>query len=118
MSLHNLSTTITPDEHAALSYVLNTLRREKAEQKQQALRERRELSADEERVWDRMETAQLWLAAQSERFYEAWNALPAGSHLKEAYSDQVWEWSDRDLVEAPDVDPADVPNFAPPVRPE
>ena len=50
-------------------------------------------------------TASLWLAAQDEKFYQEWEALPAGSHLKEVYSEQVWNWSDRDMAVITETDP-------------
>lgn len=93
MSLHNLNTTITPHEVAALFEVL---------QKSTADDTYREL-------------ANTWIAAQKERLFTEWDLLPEGSHLKEAYSSFVWTWSDRDL-EAMDVE--DLPEGLNFVRPE
>lgn len=89
MSLHNLPTTLTPKEHAALhnAVIRCLLNGDKDEQLQQDC-----------------ELAGQWLAAQAERFYQAWEQLPEGSHLKEAYRDQVWTWSDRDLEAIPEGD--------------
>ena len=66
-------------------------------------------------LWTECNTARLWLTAQSERFYEEWTALPAGSHLKAAYDDEVWTWSDRDLEAMPETDPAELAKL---VRPD
>ena len=113
MSLHNLNTTITPAERNALDFVLNTLRRQVAEKRQALMASRQRPSADDDLLWDKIETAELWLKAQNEKFFQAWEALPQGSHLKEAYSDQVWYWSDRDLVgvEDEEEDDSPTPNF-------
>ena len=98
MTLHNLQTTITPAEHTALHNVLSEVRGVLQAKKDRAVIQREALSPEEQRAYEEAETAALWLAAQAERFYEEWASLPSGSHLKEAYADQVWTWSDRDLA--------------------
>ena len=98
MSLHNLKTTVTPAEHTALFNAVTAIHRQVGEREQKALDERTELSSADRYLLRNCETALLWLNAVSEQLYEEWVALPAGSHLKEAYSDQVWTWSDRDLA--------------------
>ena len=95
MSLHNLNTTITPHEVAALFEVL---------QKSQADDTYKELAAG-------------WIAAQKERLFTEWEMLPEGSHLKEAYSSFVWTWSDRDL-EAMDAEVPEGLNFVRPTKPD
>ena len=45
------------------------------------------------------EAAYKWLAYVRESLYNNWQALPDGSHLKDAYRDEVWSWSDLDLAE-------------------
>ena len=117
MSLHNLNTTITPAERNALDFVLNTLRRQAADKRQALITTRQRPSADDDLLWDKLETAELWIKAQNEKFFQAWEALPQGSHLKEAYSDQVWNWSDRDLVSTDEPEEEDL-NFMKPMRPE
>lgn len=71
MSLHNLNTTLTPAEFAELQELANR---------------------SDKRL------AKCWVAAQAEAFYQEWKVLPDGCHLKEAYRDEVWTWSDRDLA--------------------
>ena len=98
MTLHNLQTTITPAEHTALHNAVTHVRLALQAKKDEALAKREALSPEEQRAYEEAETAALWLAAQAERLYEEWLALPPGSHLKQAYADQVWTWSDRDLA--------------------
>ena len=117
MSLHNLHTTLTPAEHTALYNAVTHVRLAMQAKKSAALESREELSTADQYLYDNCETAALWLAAQSEKLYKEWEALPEGSHLKEAYAEQVWTWSDRDLAAKPDA-PEDGWNFAPPVRPQ
>ena len=62
------------------------------------VRDRETLTDAEYRRLDAAERANRWLAAQSELLYNEWESLPEGSHLKAAYSDRVWTWSDRDLT--------------------
>lgn len=112
MSLHNLETTLTPDEHTALFNAVMHVRLELGDKKREALAKREELGMADQYLYDNCETAALWLAAQSEKLYQEWAALPAGSHLKEAYSEHVWTWSDRDLAAIPEADLTDL------VRPE
>ena len=76
MSLHNLYTTLTPAEFAELQELANKSGKR---------------------------LAKRWVAAQAEAFYQEWEALPDGSHLKGIYRDEVWTWSDRDLAAMDDV---------------
>ena len=98
MSLHNLSTTITPAEHAALFNAVTATHSVVGKRQREALDNRTPLSSQDQCLLRDCEAALLWLNAQSERFYQEWAALPNGSHLKSAYADQVWTWSDRDLA--------------------
>ena len=109
MSLHNLDTTLTPDEHNALSNVVTRLRLAMGDKKREALNKREELSMSDQYLYNCCETAHLWLTNQSEKFYKEWESLPAGSHLKEAYSERVWTWSDRDLEAMTNTAPTDTP---------
>jgi hypothetical protein len=93
--LHNHQTTVTPHEvaclHNALGYAAKAV---------QAKRDADEPLTD----WDwlveqQTTTAQRWLANVKESLWSSWVELPEGSHLKEAYRDEVWTWSDRDLAE-------------------
>ena len=94
MTLHNHNTQVTPHEvaclHNALSYTRKAV---------QAKRDAGETLTD----WDWLveqhtETATRWLASVKETLYAEWVNLPEGSHLKDAYSSEVWTWSDRDLA--------------------
>ena len=116
MSLHNLDTTLTPAEHTALCNAVTAIHQQVAERRAKALEERTELDSADVYLLQNCETALLWLNAQSEKLYQEWVALPAGSHLKEAYADQVWTWSDRDLVAA--VPPTDDGSLEAFTRPE
>ena len=40
---------------------------------------------------------QTWLGYVNSQLFDAWTALPNGSHLKEAYRDQIWAFDDQDL---------------------
>ena len=42
--------------------------------------------------------AYKWLAYVKGIVYSNWQDLPAGSHLKSAYADDVWSLDDSDLV--------------------
>lgn len=100
VALHNYSTTVTPQEvsclHNALSYVQAVLR---------AKREAGEKPTDGEWLVEiEAKTAARWLANVKEGLYSEWAALPEGSHLKEAYADEVWTWSDRDLAAGREAD--------------
>ena len=117
MSLHNLTTTLTPAEHTALTNAVTRVLLTMREKKGAALAKREELSSADQYLYQCCETAALWLSAQSEKFFKEWEALPEGSHLKEAYADQVWTWSDRDLAAMPEND-EDGWNFVKPDRPE
>ncbi len=97
MSLHNLSTTITPAEHRALWNVL-------IHTQEQLRAKTGERDHADRYLATECDTARLWLNAQSERLYQEWEALPEGSHLKCAYDDVVWTWSDRDLEAMPEAD--------------
>ena len=90
MTLHNLRTTITPAEFAELQSLAN--------------------QSDSD-------LAKRWVAAVAEELYQEWAKLEDGSHLKEAYRDEVWTWSDRDLAEAPEADPEEFVRFVRPVHP-
>jgi hypothetical protein len=69
--------TITPEDLAALSNcVVRLLRKKNNEDAQSAYR---------------------WIAYVRGELYKNWEALPNGSHLKSAYSDEVWTWNDEDL---------------------
>ena len=98
MSLHYMDTTLSPMEHDALHDVVEHMRRELEERRQEAIDQSREMTSTERRLYDSAYRAHLWLAAQAERLYEEWQALPPGSHLRDAYADRVWTWSDRDLA--------------------
>ena len=115
MSLHNLDTTLTPAEHTALYNTVQHVRLAMGEKKREALAKREELSSADQYLYNNCRTAWLWLAAQSEKLYEEWEKLPPGSHLKTAYEDEVWTWSDRDLEAMPETDPAELAKF---VRPD
>ena len=117
MSLHNLPTTITPAEHTALYNAVMHVRLAMRAKADEARENRQQLSDADRFLLDNCETASLWLAAVAEKMFAEWDALPEGSHLKEAYAELVWTWSDRDLAAKPDA-PEDGWNFAPPVRPE
>jgi hypothetical protein len=43
------------------------------------------------------ELSDKWLSYVRDRLYNEWKELPDGSHLKEAYIDDVWSWNDEDL---------------------
>ena len=43
-----------------------------------------------------------WLAYARSTMFEAWQALPDGHHLKDAYRDEAWKWDDQDLAAIPD----------------
>ena len=103
MSLHNLTTTLTPEEHDAMSDLLSLMRDKVIEG-----------TKDEQLKRDYL-VAVRWLAAQSEKFFQEWKALPDGSHLKAAYEDMVWKWSDRDLEAMPEADLGDL-NFVRPTN--
>ena len=95
MTLHNHDTQVTPHEVACLHNVLSYARKAV-----QAKRDAGETLTD----WDWLveqhtETATRWLASVKETLYADWLELPEGSHLKHAYRDEVWTWSDRDLAE-------------------
>lgn len=79
MSLQYHQTLITPFEVAALHNLI----------------------ASAEEGPDR-DTAYKWLAYARSGLFEAWQALPDGHHLKEAYRDQTWTWDDQDLARIPD----------------
>ncbi len=104
MSLHNLTTTITPAEHGALWNVLVYTQELMRAKREEALEKREDMSHADHYLWTECNTARLWLTAQSEQLYEEWTALPAGSHLKAAYEEEVWTWSDRDLEAMPEAD--------------
>jgi len=104
--LHNHQTTLTPHEvaclHNALSYVRKAL---------QEKRDAGETPTDWEWLLEQhTTTAGRWLANVKEDLWTAWAELPEGSHLKEAYRDEVWTWSDRDLAEQPDTDDRPTPD--------
>ncbi len=94
-NLHNHTTQLTPHEvaclHNALAYAAKAV---------QAKRDNGDTLTD----WDWLveqhtTTAQRWLASVKESLWASWAELPEGSHLKHAYRDEVWTWSDRDLAE-------------------
>ncbi|WP_413324702.1 hypothetical protein [Synechococcus sp. MIT S9503] len=105
MSLHNLPTTLTPAEHHALSNAVTHLLKERKRKQSEAFSKGERLHTADQNLLDDCITASLWLAAQDEKFYQEWAELPAGSHLKEAYSEQVWNWSDRDMAVISETDP-------------
>ena len=82
MSLHRHSTVVTPAELDALANAVALL-------------------PDDGDIQGK-ETAYLWIASVREELYKEWEALDEGSHLKEAYRDSVWAWSDRDLAAMPE----------------
>lgn len=101
MSLHNMQTTLTPDELCAIQNCITQCLIAQREKRAETLESCTELdSADLYRL-QCAETASKWAAAQSELLYETWEALPEGSHLKEAYRDDIWMHSDRDLAAMP-----------------
>ena len=115
MSLHNLETTVSPAEVAAISKLVVAA----AKQLNTAdkIEKRQALTHEEQLLLDAGNTAGAWVAAQHEALYEEWAKLPEGSHLKEAYADQVWTWSDRDLASTPEPEEQGL-NFMKPTRPE
>lgn len=78
MSLQYHQTLITPFEVAALHNLI--------------------ACADEGQDRD---IAYRWLCHARSGLYAEWRALPEGHHLKDAYSDQVWQWDDQDLASIP-----------------
>ena len=44
------------------------------------------------------ELAYKWLTYVREVLHETWQSLPPGSHMKDAYRDDVWAWNDNDLI--------------------
>lgn len=48
------------------------------------------------------DTAYRWLCHVRSGLFAEWQALPEGHHLKEAYKDEVWTWTDEDLAAIPD----------------
>ena len=110
MTLHYHQTRVTPAEHTALSVAIQTMHHQVAGRRAQTLEDRTELSHADHYLLQSCETALLWLAQVSEELYEEWEALPEGSHLREAYADQVWTWSDRDLAAMPPTTGWDVPS--------
>ena len=109
MSLHNLETSLTPAEHTALWNVLVRLQEDTRAKYEKAIANREELSHADAYLRQNMETARLWLNNQSEKFYQEWESLPAGSHLKAAYEEQVWTWSDRDMAAMTSTEPTEKP---------
>jgi len=79
MSLHYHQTTITPYEVAALHRVIAAAPDGEAKQ-----------------------TAYRWLCHARSGLFSAWQQLPDGDHLKEAYRDDTWTWDDQDIAERPD----------------
>ncbi len=102
MSLHNLITTITPYEHAALWQVLTDVEVRMEKLRQSARENRQPLNDRMDELNDSIHHAKLWLNAVNEKLFTEWDMLPEGSHLKKAYEDMVWTWSDRDLETMPD----------------
>ena len=98
MSLHNLETTVTPDELTAIQNCINQSLMEMQAKRHEAIASRTELSSSEHYRYQCAVTASKWAAAQSELLYQAWAALPEGSHLKSAYAEDIWAHSDRDLM--------------------
>jgi hypothetical protein len=93
MSLQYHEVLITPLEVAALHQVIATASRH--------------LPEDDQSVT----TAYRWLAYARSGLYEQWAALPDGHHLRDAYTDEVWQWDDQDLASIPEdrlVSPEDV----------
>ena len=97
MSLHNLDTTITPEEHAVLNGLLSLMR------------DKLVTGSKDENLKSDYLVAERWMATQSEKFYQEWKALDEGSFLKLAYADQVWTWSDRDMAAMDNTKPTDRP---------
>jgi len=48
------------------------------------------------------EAAYRWLCYARSELFAAWQALPDGHHLKEAYANEVWQWNDEDLASIPE----------------
>lgn len=44
-----------------------------------------------------------WLAYARQSLFRAWQELPDGDHLKEAYRNEAWTWTDEDLANAKEV---------------
>ena len=107
MSLHNLETTVSPAEVAAVSKLVLAI----AKQLNPAgkIEKRQPLTPEEQSLLDAANSAGAWVAAQHEALYEEWVKLPEGSHLKEAYATEVWTWSDRDLAAMANTEPTDKP---------
>ena len=94
MSLHSCEVAISPYEVKCLHNVLCSMRSHL-----QAKRDAGEKPSDHEWLLElQVADGQRWLASVCERLYAEWEALPDGSHLKAAYADEVWAWSDRDLA--------------------
>lgn len=109
MSLHNLETTLTPAEHTAMWNVVIQMQEQMRAKREAAMAKHEEMSSADVYLYRCCETARLWLNAQDEKFYEEWESLPEGSHLKAAYEDQVWTWSDRDMAAMTNTEPTDTP---------
>ena len=43
--------------------------------------------------------AYKWVCYVREVLTGEWNRLPEGSHLKDAYVDDVWTWNDSDFID-------------------
>tara|TARA_B100001057_G_scaffold11981_1_gene11340 strand:+ start:143 stop:499 length:357 start_codon:yes stop_codon:yes gene_type:complete len=116
MSLHSLRTTISPTEYTALLNAVTHIQVGLKAKAKKANEKNEHLSNGDRCLMDNCDTASLWLAAVAEKLYDEWEALPAGSHLKEAYADQVWNWSDRDMAGPSEADLKNL-NFMKPIRP-
>jgi hypothetical protein len=94
MSLHSCEVAISPYEVKCLHNALCSMRSHL-----QAKQDAGEKPSDHEWLLGmQVEDGQRWLASVCERLYGEWEALPDGSHLKAAYANEVWAWSDRDLA--------------------
>jgi hypothetical protein len=98
MSLHYCDVRISPYEVKCLHNLICRMR-----SSMQAKREAGEKLSDSDWLIElQVDDAWRWLASVRELLYAEWEALPDGSHLKAAYADEVWTWSDRDLASIPE----------------
>ena len=74
MTLHNLSTTLTPAEHRALHNVVTHVLLPLKMKKEAAQAKGEDISGAELRLYESCEHASLWLAAQSEKLFTEWNS--------------------------------------------
>ena len=81
MTLHNLTTTLTPAEHRALHNVVTHVLLPLKMKKEAAQAKGEDISGAELRLFESCEHASLWLAAQSEKFLESVPEIALKNHL-------------------------------------